>query len=149
MTTPPEIESACPDPRRKLPVFGVIWIILSPVIFLMAAISTVKSLTIYHVQLAVFSTVSLVGLVAGIGALFRQVWAGRSLLILSLIATTCSCGSALLIFLWPFLPWTAAEFHWLIPALSLMIASTGAPFLLMARSLRRTLKAISRSSKTT
>jgi hypothetical protein len=116
-------------------------------LFLMAAISTVESLTTYYVQLAAFSTVALAGFVAGVGALFRYVWAGRSMLVLSWVGGAYFCGSALMLFTWPFLPWTAAKFHWLMFLLCPVVAATGAPFLLMAWFLNRILKAIPRSNK--
>jgi hypothetical protein len=61
------------DPRSKLPIFGGIWITLAPLLFLMAAISTVESMTTYYVQLAAFSTVALVGFVAGCWRLLLRV----------------------------------------------------------------------------
>jgi hypothetical protein len=135
------------DPRSKLPIFGGIWIALAPLLFLMAAISTVESMTTYYVQLAAFSTVALVGFVAGIGAMFRRVWTGRSMLVLSLVVGAYFCGSALILLLLPFLPWTAAKFDWLIFLLCPAVAATGAPFLLMAWFLSRVLRAIPRFSE--
>lgn len=135
------------DPRRRLPIFGAIWIALAPIVFLMAALSTVESLTIYYVQLAAFSTVALVGFVAGVGALFRHIWAGRSMLVLSWVGGAYFCCSALMLFIWPFLPWTTAKFDWLMFVLCPAVAATGAPFLLMAWFLSRILQPIPRSSK--
>jgi hypothetical protein len=139
--------SSSTDPRRRLRMFGGIWVALAPLLFLMAAISTVRSETTYYIQLAGFSIVALGGLVAGVGALFRCAWAGRFLLVLSWLGAAYFIGSALMLLLWPFFPDTAAKLNVVILLISLGIALTGMPFVLMARSLRRILKDISRSSE--
>ncbi len=43
------------------------WILLSPLLFIMASISTVESITTYYIQLVIFSIVTLVGLSVGVG----------------------------------------------------------------------------------
>lgn len=129
-----------PQTRRKsqfvLRSIGVTWIVLSPVIFLMAAISTVESNLTYQIQLVAFSTVALAGMIAGIGALFRHVWAAKSLMILSWIGAVYYLGSATLLLLWPFIPGTGAKFDFLLIPIVLGVAVFGIPFLLMAIRLK-------------
>lgn len=54
------------------------WIVLSPLLFLMAAISTVESLTTYYVQLVCFSIVSIMGIATGLGFIFGWSWSNIS-----------------------------------------------------------------------
>lgn len=54
---------------------AAMWILLSPFLFIMAAISTVESLTTYYVQLICFSVASVVGIVTGMGFIFNWSWA--------------------------------------------------------------------------
>ncbi|CBE68551.1 MAG: hypothetical protein F9K13_03390 [Candidatus Methylomirabilis oxygeniifera] len=48
------------------------WICISPLLFVMAAISTVQSLTVYYVQLACFGAVAVMGLLGGIALLLGR-----------------------------------------------------------------------------
>ncbi|WP_133174691.1 hypothetical protein [Candidatus Methylomirabilis limnetica] len=57
---------------------GATWVLLSPLLFVMAAISTVESLTTYYVQLVCFSIVSIAGVVTGVGFVFGWPWANIS-----------------------------------------------------------------------
>jgi fatty-acid desaturase len=91
-------------PKSGLRGYGISWVILSPVIFLMAAISTVKSSLTYNIQLVLFSAVALTGLVAGVGALYKRLWAARTLLVLSWLGAAYFLGSATLLLVWPFIP---------------------------------------------
>ncbi len=50
------------------------WISLSPILFLMAAISTVESLAVYYAQLACFAIVSIAGLATGVGYALGKSW---------------------------------------------------------------------------
>jgi hypothetical protein len=63
--------------------FGLAALAFSPILFLMAAISTVQSLVFYYFQLAVFSAASSTGLVCGVSALLGLRWTtkGRVLLL--------------------------------------------------------------------
>ncbi len=58
--------------NRKL---GWVWIIIGPILWLMAAISSVESLTFYYIQFACISSISIVGFVAGIASLIKLNWA--------------------------------------------------------------------------
>jgi hypothetical protein len=128
--------SAAEDPRWRLRVFGVIWVLIAPVVFAMAAISTVRSETTYRIQLAAFSAVAVVSFVAGVGGLFRRSWAAFGMLVLSWLGAVFFLGSALLLSLWPLVPGAEATFHPIVLSVSLGIALTGVPFIVMARSLR-------------
>ena len=48
------------------------WICISPVLFVMAAISTVQSQTVYYVQLACIGATAVLGLVGGIALLLGR-----------------------------------------------------------------------------
>jgi hypothetical protein len=128
--------SAIKCPQRSIRVFGGIWVFLAPIIFVMAAISTVRSETTYLIQLIAFSAVSLAGLVVGVGGLFRRPWAAFGMLILSWTGGVYFVGCATLLLLWPLIPGSEAIFHLLLLLLSLVIALPGVPFVVMARALR-------------
>lgn len=51
------------------------WLILSIILFLMASISTVESLSVYYIQLACFATVSVACIVTGIAYALGKPWA--------------------------------------------------------------------------
>jgi hypothetical protein len=121
----------------RIRTFGAVWIMLAPVVFLMAAISTVQSEVTYRVQLAAFSAVALAGVILGVAGLLGRSWAAVGLLVLSLLGAAYFFGAALLILVWPLVPGSAAEFNAVVMLVPLMIAPFGVPFLLMARSLRR------------
>ncbi len=132
--------STAEDSRRRLRTFGMIWIALAPVVFVMAGISSVHSQSTYRVQLAVFSAVALAGIVVGIGGIFHRMWAASGMLVLSWLGAIYFLGSALLILLWPAIPGVKAVFHPVMLLASFGIAPFGVPFILMARSLRAVIK---------
>ena len=70
---------------------GLSWVLLSPLFFLMALISTVESLTFYYVQVAVFGAWAACGVVAGIARMASVSWAGRLQAILVWIAFALLC----------------------------------------------------------
>lgn len=73
------------------------WILLSPLLFIMAAISTVESLTTYYVQLVCFSIVSLAGISTGFGYAFGWSWANISAKYITWLVIIYFIGSWLLI----------------------------------------------------
>lgn len=73
------------------------WILLSPLLFLMAAISTVESLTTYYVQLVCFSIVSIVGIATGFGFIFGWSWVNISAKYITWLVIIYFVGSLLLI----------------------------------------------------
>lgn len=90
--------------------------------------------------MATISTVALLALVGGVGAIFRRVWAAYILLTLSWIAALYFFGSALAMALWPLFPDSEARFHPLLFLISSGIAVQGLPFLCMALLMRRCVK---------
>ena len=62
--------------------FGWAALALSPILFLMAAISTVQSLVFYYFQLAVFSAASSAGIVCGVSALLGLRWTTKGKVLL-------------------------------------------------------------------
>ena len=73
------------------------WIVLSPILFLMASISTVESITTYYVQLGCFSFVSLAGVATGLGFIFGWPWANISAKYIKWLVIIFFVGSWLLI----------------------------------------------------
>jgi hypothetical protein len=128
------------DSKWRLRTFGMIWIALAPILFVMAGISSVHSEVTYRLQLAVFSAVALAGITVGIGGIFHRMWAATGMLVLSWLGAIYFLGSALLILLWPAIPGVKAAFHPVMLLASLGIAPVGVPFILMARSLRAVIK---------
>ena len=76
---------------------GLAWVLLSPLALLTALISTVESLTVYYVQVAVFGASAACGVVAGIARMASVPWAGRMQVVLRWIAFACFCAWAVLI----------------------------------------------------
>lgn len=77
-------------------LIGWLWLLMAPALVLMALISTVRSETAYWVQLAAFSSVAAVGVVAGIAAGLRYRWGARVLHVLSWIGFSYFAGCGLL-----------------------------------------------------
>ena len=76
---------------------AALWVLLSPLLFLMASISTVESLTTYYVQLVCFSLVSLAGVATGVGFIFGWSWANISAKYIKWLVIIFFVGSWLLI----------------------------------------------------
>ena len=117
---------------KELRAFGIIWIVLAPVFWLMAAISTVKSDVTYQVQLALFTVAAIAALIYGVAAVLRRAWARIGLLVLSCLAALMFLGSGSAIF-------GIAGFkgQWEIAAVGIGTACFGLPFLAMARRLHK------------
>jgi hypothetical protein len=80
-----------------------------------------------------FSTVAIVGLVCGVGGLFRQAWAARGLLGVSWVAVAYYFGIAAYSLVFPFVPWSTLKPPGMasLPialVLAIMIAPQGIPF---------------------
>lgn len=73
------------------------WILLSPLLFFMAAISTVESLTTYYVQLVCFSIVSIAGIATGLGFIFGWPWSNASAKFIARLVIIYFVGSLVLI----------------------------------------------------
>jgi len=126
-----------PSSSASLRKFGVVWIVLSPIIFLMAAISKVKSDTTYEIQLAAFSAFAIAAFVFGVAAMLRHRWAAFGLTVLSSIAALYFFGSGIAIVaiaLLPGSPVTAKTLE--VIFLASVAIVPGLPFLFMAQHLR-------------
>lgn len=122
----------------RLRRFGVIWILLAPVIYMMAAISTVKSDTTYHIQLMAFSIVAITALVAGVAAVLRQRWAAIALLALLSLAVLYFVGCSIAIVVMAELPdSTVTATPLIVVLIALVVGIPGLPFLAMAQRLRQ------------
>ena len=115
----------------------MIWVLLAPLIFFMAAISTVRSEATYHIQLIVFSVVALAGLIVGVGGLFLRSWSVVGMFILSWMSALYFLGSALIIAIMLIIPRVNIVFNHLLLLVALAIALTGVPFIVMAQSLAK------------
>jgi hypothetical protein len=116
-------------------VLGVGWILMSPVVFAMAAISTVESETTYRAQLAAFSAVAIAAVVFGVAGVMRRSWAALGFLVLSSLGAAYFFIAALLILIGPFVPRSTTTSPGLGGPLALMIAPVGLPFIIMAVAL--------------
>jgi hypothetical protein len=63
--------------------FGWAALAFSPILFVMAAISTVHSLAAYYLQLAVFSAASGAGVISGVSALLGLRWTAKASVLLA------------------------------------------------------------------
>ena len=116
---------------------------LSPVLFTMAAISTVKSLTTYYIQLFGFGIVSISGLISGVGLIFNQSWAMK--VCFAVCCAGCAyfvgAGILMLIYMVPAIINHGASSLLFIPV-ALGSCLFGVPFYLMAKKLRSTIKGV-------
>jgi hypothetical protein len=126
-------------PSNNSRAIGAAWVLLSPGLFLMAAISTVKSEAFYMAQLVAFAVVAVVGFVSGVGLTIGRVWARKVIELLSWIASLYLFGSAVVLaFCIPQVFWDRSYVDGLlVTGVVVAIAVTATPFVLMARALRR------------
>jgi hypothetical protein len=73
---------------------GLVWIILAPILLLMASISTVEPLETYYIQFWCFAFISVLGFGFGVAFLFRVDFARRMLIVLSWVGCLYFFGSA-------------------------------------------------------
>jgi hypothetical protein len=117
---------------KELRAFGIIWIVLAPVLWLMAAISKVKSDVTYQVQLALFTVAAIAALIYGIAAVLRRPWARIGLLVLSCLAVLLFLGPGLVM-----LGYAVFNGQWEVAAIGVGTGLFGLPFLAMAYRLYR------------
>jgi hypothetical protein len=118
-------------------LIGMIWILISPIIWIMAVISKIESDTEYQIQLVCFSIIAGLGLLAGIASLIKSVWANTVLKYLSwMVFVFFTCSSVAMLFQGIMLVidgnFGAAAFMFPI---ALGVVATGLPFFVMARKL--------------
>lgn len=114
---------------------GLTWVLLSPLALLMALISTVESLTVYYVQIALFGTWAACGVVAGLAGMASAPWSGRLKVVLLRIAFGYFFICAVLIAAYMILlafrlepaPWSVGL------SFAAVVLLTGVPFLYFAR----------------
>ena len=125
-------------------VCGAAWIAIAPALWLMAALSKMSSDRSYNLQLLFVSIIAVAGLVSGIGALFRQVWAARGLFALSAVVAATLFGMSLHALLLPVLPQSAIRGSgraFISIVLAIWIAVMGLPFVALTLLTRRALRA--------
>jgi hypothetical protein len=120
------------DPFRELRKFGVMWIVMAPIGWLMAAISTVKDETFYQAQLVVFTLAAAVAVVFGVAAILRQAWARPGLVAVSWFASLVFIAPGLVLLVLSLRP-----MRWEIALMAVSIALFGLPFAAMALQLQR------------
>ncbi|MBI3607852.1 MAG: hypothetical protein HY207_07790 [Nitrospirae bacterium] len=114
---------------------GLTWVLLSPLALLMALISTVESLTVYYIQIALFGTWAACGVVAGLAGMASAPWSGRLKVVLLWIAFGYFFVCAVLIAVYTVLlifslepgPWRVGL------SFAAVVFLTGVPFLYFAR----------------
>lgn len=130
---------------RLIRTCGAVWLVAAPILWVMAAIGSATTEIAGIAQLVAFSTVAIVGLVCGVGALFRQSWAAAGLLTVSWVTAAYFFGVAAYILVFPFVPWSTLKTPGVaaLPmalGLAAIIAPSGIPFLIMALAIRRALR---------
>jgi hypothetical protein len=123
------------EPKYKK--YGWIWIVISPVLFLMAAISSVESIATYYIQLLCFSIIAALGFVSGICALFQKNWAYKVLKILSWTGFIYFSGAGVVMMAYGVPAILRSEFKTvaIIYAVAIGVVAIDLPFYLMARKL--------------
>ena len=121
---------------KEFRAFGIIWIALAPIMWLMAAISTVKSDVTYQIQLALFTLAAVSSLILGIAAVLHKVWARLGLAVLSWLATLVFIGPGLAIVGAGVFSETKGN-TWEFVFIGIGTAFTGLPFLAMALRLQK------------
>jgi len=116
---------------KELRGWGLVWIVLGPVLFLMASISNIKSDLTFFLQLAVFFVVAVAAAAFGVGALLGQAWSVMGLFVLSSLIAALSFGSGVLALVWP-----AGGGLVLRIVVASLAGGWGIPFLYMAFSIR-------------
>lgn len=130
---------------KRVRACGGVWLVVAPILWIMAGISSVESDVVYALQLSAFSATAAVGFVCGIGALFGRVWAARGLWVVSGVGATYFFGVAAYVLVLPFVPWTTLKEPGMksmpmsLP-LAGMSAPVGIPFLFIAVAIRRALR---------
>ncbi len=120
---------------RELRTFGTIWIILAPIMWLMAAISTVRSDITYQAQLGVFSILATSSLILGVAAVFHRTWARLGIEVLSWLATIAFLGPGLVLVAAGVLSKSRGN-TWELVFVGIGTAAPALLFLAMARRLR-------------
>ena len=122
------------DQKSKQKKYGWIWIIISPILLLMAAISTVESITTYYIQFVIISIIAIIGFVSGIATLFKYNWAYVALRYLSWISFVYYSGSGLVMFAYsvPLLIKGNFGAAAMVFSISFGVLLTGLPFYYMA-----------------
>ena len=112
---------------KELRGWGLVWIILGPVLFLMAALSKWTS----DLELAALLLVAVAALLFGVAALLGQAWSVTPLFVLSSLGVAYSFGGGLLAFAWP-----SRSGLILRIVIASVVAGWGIPFLYMALAIR-------------
>lgn len=118
-------------------LYGLIWIIISPILWLMAAMSTVESITTYYIQLTCLSIIAFIGFVSGVALLFQIKWAYVVLKYLSWLCFLLFSGAGVLMIVYSVITIFKGNFSTIAIMLPVAfgVVVTGLPFYLMARKL--------------
>ena len=115
----------------ELRSWGGVWIILGPVMFLMANVSKIESDLIFHLQLTAFTVVAVASVRFGWSALMGNARAVRGLFVLSCLVGVCILGVAVLGF-----AQSGRVPLFLRLGMTSFVAAWAVPFLYMAHALR-------------
>jgi hypothetical protein len=110
--------------------WGVVWILLGPVIFLMVSASTVEPRLAYVLQLGGCGAVSIAGVRFGWGAMMGEARSVTGLVVLSCVVAIYFIGSGLLLLAWP----SKAGLLMRV-GLAFLVGGWGVPFLYMAHAI--------------
>jgi hypothetical protein len=118
-------------PAKELRSWGLVWIILGPVLFLMAALSKTTSDLSFFLQLALFSLVAVAGLLFGVAAVLGQAWSVTGLFTISAVVAVYFLGLGILGLVSPVRVGLILRI-----GMASFVAAWGLPFLYMANSIR-------------
>ena len=124
---------------KTVRAIGWVWVVLAPIIFAIAAISTVRSINFYYAQLMAFSAVAIAALAFGFSAALGASWARRGLLSLSLLGCIYFFGSGVLMAAYTAVgAFKSGVWPGLLPvAVVASVLALGLPFYFMVKALRR------------
>jgi hypothetical protein len=117
--------------------FGWIWILISPVLLIMALISTVESLTTYYIQLTCIVIIAILGFVSGIFSLFNFNWAFSILRFNSWLGFIYFSGTGAVLTVYSIKPLLNGNLNatLFMTLISFAIIATGLPFYFMAKAI--------------
>jgi hypothetical protein len=118
-------------PAKELRSWGLVWIILGPVLFLMAALSKMTSDLSFFLQLALFSLVAVAGLLFGVAAVLGQSWSVTGLFTISAVTAAYFFGLGILGLVSPVRVGLILQI-----GMASFAAAWGIPFLYMANAIR-------------
>lgn len=117
--------------------YAKFWIFLGMFLWLMAALSKVESLTIYSIQLAFSSIISVLGVVSGTASLYLKEWGYKIMKFLSYLMCAMFVGSGIVVILLTLPDLIYGDYEPIIATIPivLIVAAIGYPFYFIAENI--------------